>query len=259
MCCDPDFNRAWARLPCCMSNCPLKQYFLDIYLTTFSQSVFSETQKLCLSSFFSTSSKFNLESKNAPRKSEKPFCFWDNWIWIAVVKLSLLGTGYFSSAANVLTSSPRIWHVYKRYFFQINFLGSDRWIWSRWCDKDFNSAWKRLPCCLSKVPLKRHFLDIYPITFSKPIISEIQKLWLSSFDSKCSKFNLDFRNAAKNSEQFFCFSDNWILIGILKLTLLRTGYFSSPANVFTSSPKVCHVNKRDFFEHNLLASGQWKW
>ena len=32
------------------------------------------------------------------------------------LKLSLLGTGYFSWAANVLTSSPKIWHVNKRDF-----------------------------------------------------------------------------------------------------------------------------------------------
>ena len=38
-CCDADFNSAWPRLPCCLWKCPLKQDFLDAYLTTFSQSV----------------------------------------------------------------------------------------------------------------------------------------------------------------------------------------------------------------------------
>ena len=170
-CPDADLNRAWARLPCCMSNCPLKHDFLDIYLTTFSQSVISETKKLWLSSFFSKSSKFNLDFENVPTKSEKFWSFWDNSIWIAVVKLPLLETGYFSSAADKLTSSPTIWHVYQRDFFQINFLGSDWWIWSRCCDEDFNSAWARLPCCLSKIPLKRDFLDIHLITFSESVIS----------------------------------------------------------------------------------------
>ena len=36
---------------------------------------------------------------------------------LVFVKLSLLGTGYFSSAADVLTSSPKIWHVNNRDFF----------------------------------------------------------------------------------------------------------------------------------------------
>ena len=36
-------------------------------------------------------------------------------------------------------------------------------------------------------------------------------------------------------------------------------HFSSAANVLASSPKIWHVNKRDFFEHNLLSSDKWIW
>ena len=115
---------------------------------------------------------------------------------------------------------------------------------------------KRLPCCLLKGPVKRDFLDIYLTTFSESVISKIQNLGGSSFFKKYLKFNLDFKNAAKNSEKVFCFWDNCIWIGIVKLSLLRTGYFSSVANVLTSSPKIWHVNKRDFFEQNFLASDQ---
>ena len=41
-------------------------------------------------------------------------------------------------------------------------------------------------------------------------------------------FNISdsFKNGAKNWEKFFCFGDNCIWIGIAKLSLLRTGYFS---------------------------------
>ena len=70
---------------------------------------------------FKIESRFQKWSKNG----EKVFCFWENWVWIRIVKLSLLRTGYFSSAANVLTSSPNIRHVNKRDFFQLNWLGSD--------------------------------------------------------------------------------------------------------------------------------------
>ena len=77
------------------------------------------------------------------------------------------------------------------------------------------------------------------------------------FFSKSSKFNLDFKKAAKNWEEAFCFSMNCIWIGVVKLSLLRTGYFSSAANVLTSSTKILHVNKREFFQLHWLGSDQW--
>ena len=123
------------------------------------------------------------------------------------MKLSLWRTRYFSSGANVLTTSPKIWHVNKRDFFQLNFLGSERWISSRCCNVDFNSAWPRLPCCLSKGPLKRAVLDIYLTTFSESVILKIEKLWGSSFFPNFSKLTLDFKNAAKKWEKRFCFWD----------------------------------------------------
>ena len=66
-------------------------------------------------------------------------------------------------------------------------------------------------------------------------------------------------NASKNSEKVFCLIDNSIWTGIVKLSLLRTGYFSSSANELTISPKILHVNKRDFFEFSWLGSDQWIW
>ena len=79
--------------------------------------------------FFSKYLKFIVDFKNATKNWENVFCFWDNCFWIGIVKLSLLRTGYFSSAANVLTSSPKILHVNKRNVFQLNWFGSDQWIW----------------------------------------------------------------------------------------------------------------------------------
>ena len=117
------------------------------------------------------------------------------------------------------------------------------------CDADFKSSWARLPCCLSKDPLKRDFLDIYLTTFSESVISKIQNLRGLTF---FPKFNLDFKNAAQNWEKMFCFWGNCIRIDIVKVSLLRTGYLKSASNVLTSSPKIWHVNKRDFFRHNWL-------
>ena len=66
------------------------------------------------------------------------------------------------------------------------------------------------------------------------------------FSSKYLQSNLDFKNTGKNLEYFFCFWNKCISIGIVKLSLLRTGYFSSGANALTSSTEIFHVNKRLF-------------
>ena len=107
--------------------------------------------------------------------------------------------------------------------------------------------------------LKWDFLDICVTTFSEYVISEIQKVSPSSFFSKCSKLNLDFKKSAKNAENKFFFWDicNWI--GIVKLSLLRAGYISSDANVLTSSPNIFRFNKKDFLQLNSPGSDHWKW
>ena len=134
--------------------------------------------------FFSKMFKIESRFQKCIQKLREVFCLWDNCFWIDIVKMSLFRTGYFSSAADVLTSSSKIWHVNKRDFFQLNWFVSDWPIWSRWRDADLNRVWARFPCWFSKGPLKRDFLDIYLTTFSDCVISEIQKLWGSSFIPK---------------------------------------------------------------------------
>ena len=73
--------------------------------------------------------KFYCKFQQCSKKFRKSFCFWDNCIWIGIVKLSLLRREYFSFAANMLRSSPKILHVNRRDFFQLNWLGSDQWVW----------------------------------------------------------------------------------------------------------------------------------
>ena len=60
------------------------------------------------------------------------------------------------------------------------------------------------------------------------------------------------RKMSKMSHFRKCFDKQYgkLAQALLKLSLLRTGYFSSPANALTSTPNISHVNKRDFFEHN---------
>ena len=75
--------------------------------------------------FFKTckiSNRFEKWTKNW----EKVFCFCDNCIWIAIIKLFLWRRKYISSPANVLTSTPKIFHVSNGDFFQLSFL----WQWS---------------------------------------------------------------------------------------------------------------------------------
>ena len=124
--------------------------------------------------------------------------------------------------ANVLRSSIKIWHLNKGDLFEHNYVANNEWIWWRFCDKDFNSSWASLPYCLSMHPLKRGFLDIFLTTFLEAVTSKIQNLWGSSSYWKCLKFNLDLKNAAKNSEKAFCFWGNYIWTGIVKLSLSRT-------------------------------------
>ena len=87
----------------------------------------------------------------------------------------------------------------------------------------------------------------------------MQKLWGSSLFWKCLKFNLIFKNAWKNSEKAFGSWGNCFWAGIVKLFVLRTGYFSSEANVLTSITKILHVNKRKFLQLNWLGRDQWMW
>ena len=54
---------------------------------------------------FKISARFQKWSK----KTRKIFILWDNCIWFGIAKLSLLRTGYLSSAANVLWSSQRFY------------------------------------------------------------------------------------------------------------------------------------------------------
>ena len=87
----------------------------------------------------------------------------------------------------------------------------------------------------------------------------MQNLWGASFDEKHLKFLVDCNNATGNSENVFCFWDNYIRNGIVKLSLLRTWYFSSAANVLTSSTKIGHVRNGDCSQLYWLGSDQWIW
>ena len=68
-------------------------------------------------------------------------------------------------------------------------------------------------------------------------------------------FDLDFKNAEKGPEKVFCFLDNYISIGCIKLSLLRREYLSLVFNVSTNSPTILHMTRRGF-QFNFLNNDQ---
>ena len=66
--------------------------------------------------FFWKYLKFNADSKNAEKNSEKRFCFWEKSIWIVFIHLSLLLREYLSLAVNVLRKGLKNFHVSKSNF-----------------------------------------------------------------------------------------------------------------------------------------------
>ena len=66
--------------------------------------------------FFRKCSKFNADSKNAEKNSQKNFGSWDKGVWIVSFQLSLLIREYLSSQVNVLRKSLKNIHVSKSDF-----------------------------------------------------------------------------------------------------------------------------------------------
>ena len=187
--------------------------------------------------------------------AKKFFSFWDNWIWIGIVKLSLLTTGYLSSAANLLTRRPNIRHINKRDFLQLNCLAMIK-KYDKFALMHISIVFGLVTMFLVQGSSESGLLHIYLTTISKSVISEIENLCGSSFFKKCSISKPDFKNAEKNLGKYFSFWDYCIWIGLVKLSLLTTEYLSSAANVLTSSSKVCHINKKDFLQLICLHSDQ---
>ena len=88
------------------------------------------------------------------------------------------------------------------------------------------------------------------------VASQINKLGASPFFWKCSKFNLDFGNAGKNSEKVFSFWDNCLWMSCIKLSLLGRQHLSTALAVLTNSLKLFHITERDFLQLNCLLVDQ---
>ena len=84
----------------------------------------------------------------------------------------------------------------------------------------------------------------------------MHRLWGSSFFWKCSKFKVNFKNAKKNWDTVFCFWDNSIWTGCVKLSLLSREYLSSAVNMLTKSLNILHSTNMDFLQLNYVHPDQ---
>ena len=105
----------------------------------------------------------------------------------------------------------------------------------------------RLPCRVSRDPLKRELLDVFPTTsfevskLGNPEAMRVIFFW------KSLEFRADLKNAGKNVEKMFCFWDKCIWTVCIDLSLLIRECLSSAVNVLTKILKTFHVTKGNFF------------
>ena len=151
---------------------------------------------------------------------KKRCCFWDNFVRIFRVKLSLIRRECFSSAVNVLTNS------YKAFPTQ------------------FPPKWS---VNMMTVLLSRSQQCLNPFTML-PVKGSCETGLTSKIISKYGN--------RKNWEKAFCFWDNCVRIGRVKLFLLRRECFSSAVNVLTNHYKALRLNNTDFFRLNYLQNDQ---
>ena len=79
------------------------------------------------------------------------------------------------------------------------------------------------------------------------------------FFCKCSKCDVAFINGRKNSENIFCFLDNWIWIGCSKFSLLPRQYLLPIISVLTKCLRISHIMKRDIFQESFTHSDEEIW
>ena len=209
--------------------------------------------------FFWKCSKLNRKLENWKRNWDNIFCFWENSIRKCWNKFPLLRREYFLSALNGLTKCPKILHITQRDFFNLNCLQRDRWIWQRCCRSAFNSFSLRLPCHLSKGPLKRDFLDIYLTTSFGVHNFKNASAMRVIFFLEMFKIESKFRKGKKKLENIFRFWDNCIWKCCYKLPLLRRWCLSSAVNGWRNRAKILHIIQRDFFNRNCLHRDHWIW
>ena len=98
---------------------------------------------------------------------------------------------------------------------------------------------------------RKTFLTFQEQRLSETIISEISRLGLSSFFSKCCKFQAHFKISVKNPEKAFRFSDKSVWSCCRKFCILRNEYLSSAVNVLANILMIYDRSKAVFFQLTL--------
>ena len=168
-------------------------------------------------------------------------------IWIGSCKFSQSWTWYLPLAVNVLLNLSKISPTTGEVILQINLPENDEKTW-----KSALMDLLEVLVTLSHVGCQSLFRNgaIYRKVwrrFSESVISEIHKVWPSSFFSKCFKFDVESRNGTKNWAKFFRFSDNIICIGSSKFCQSLTGYLPSAFNVLRNTTKILRNTRGDIF------------
>ena len=70
--------------------------------------------------------RFQKLTTKKKKKMRRRLCLLDNCIWIVCLKFSILKREYLPSSVNVSINSPKILHITKRDFFQLNFVHIDQ-------------------------------------------------------------------------------------------------------------------------------------
>ena len=126
-------------------------------------------------------SKLNADMKNAEKNSEKIFCFWVKCIWTVCFELPLLITEYFSSGVNVLTKSLKTFAVPESYFSDlITFIMMNQYGKGAGVKIELVFWPVYHVACRGFLSNGRFYTFIQP-RLLRSVISEIQKLWGSSF------------------------------------------------------------------------------
>ena len=79
--------------------------------------------------FFSKTSKFDVDLRNAAKEWQNIFRLIGNCIWIGYNNSSLWRREYFSSAVIALTKCPKISGINKTDIFELNFPLGDGEVW----------------------------------------------------------------------------------------------------------------------------------
>ena len=168
--------------------------------------------------FFPRRSKFDLHPKHSEKNRQKGFCFIYNWTPIACIKLSLLRTEYLSSVFNVLTNSPKIFHITQRNFFELNLLLTykiDRRskfdLHSKYSEKNrqkgfcFIYNWTPIACIKLSLLRTEYLSSVFNVLTNSPKIFHITQrnffelnLLLTYKIDRRSKFDLHSKQSVKN-------------------------------------------------------------